>query len=139
MKHVGVLLVLLAVCVAGCNAGRRLLPVSGSVSFDGKPIKKGTIEFIPVDGTSGPSFGGSIKEGRYEVAAARGARERGTYQVRITALKRTGKTMPNIFRPGGPPLEVEDNFIPPKYNRESTLKITITAEAVGKRIEFNLR
>jgi hypothetical protein len=72
------------------------------------------------------------------VAALQGPREGGIYQVRITAMKKTGKTIPNIFQAGGPPLELEDNFIPPKYNRNSTLKITVTAEAATKGIDFSL-
>ena len=138
MKHVGILLVFLTICAAGCNSGPRSVPIFGSVSFEGKPIEKGTIELIPIDGTPGPSTGGPIVDGRYDVAAAHGPREGGVYQVRITALKKTGKTMPNIMKPGGPPVELEDNFIPPKYNRESTLKITVTAEAAGKGIDFRL-
>ena len=138
MKSVRILIAVLTVLVAGCNSGPRLLRVFGAVSFEDKPIEKGTIEFIPVDGTSGPSFGGSIKEGRYEVAAAHGAREGGAYQVRITALKKSGKTVPNIFRSGGPPLELEDNFIPPKYNCKSTLKVVVTPELVRDGINFTL-
>lgn len=138
MKHISVLLALLAVCTVGCHSGPRLLRIFGTVSFEGKPIEKGTIEFIPVDGTSGPSTGGSIVNGRYEVAAVHGPHEGGIYQVRITALKKTGKTMPNIMVPGGPPMELEDNYIPAKFNRESTLKVTVTPEVAGKGIDFQL-
>jgi hypothetical protein len=138
MKYVGILSLLLMTCAAGCDSGPRLLRVFGNVSFAGKPIEKGTIEFVPIDGTPGPSTGGSIADGHYEVAALQGPREGGIYQVRITAMKKTGKTIPNIFKPGGPPLELEDNFIPPKYNRNSTLKITVTAEAATQGIDFSL-
>lgn len=138
MKFASLLLTVLVILVAGCDSGPRLLPIFGTVSFEGKPIEKGTIEFIPTDGTSGPSTGGSIKAGRYEVAAAHGPRKDGVYQVRITAPKKTGKTMPNIMQAGGPPLELEENFIPPKYNLDSTLKITVTADVASKGIDFEL-
>lgn len=137
MKFICLLFCVL-VLVAGCDSGPRLLPVFGTVSFEGKPIEKGTIEFIPTDGTSGPSTGGSIKAGRYQVAVAHGLRNDGVYQVRITALKKTGKTVPNIMQAGGPPVELEDNFIPPKYNLDSKLKITATADAADKGIDFLL-
>jgi hypothetical protein len=139
MKHVSILLVCLLIGVAGCNSSPGLLQVFGTVSFEGKPIEKGTIEFIPIDGTQGPSTGGSIKNGRYDVAMAHGPREGGIYQIRITALKKTGKTAPNMFKAGGPPLELEDNFIPAKYNQQSTLKVTVTPEAASKGIDFALK
>lgn len=128
----------LAILVAGCGSGERLLPISGNVSFQGKPIEKGVIEFVPVDGTQGPSMGGSIKDGHYAVPRTHGARENGTYQVRITAMKKTGKTIPNIMVQNGPPMELEDNYIPAKYNRESTLKTTVTPEVASKGIDFQL-
>lgn len=138
MKLANLLLAIVVLLVAGCDNGPRLLPIFGTVSFEGKPVEKGTIEFIPTDGTSGPSTGGSIKAGQYEVAAAHGPRKDGVYQVRITALKKTGKTIANIMQAGGPPMELEDNFIPPRYNVDSTLKVTVTADAAGKGIDFEL-
>jgi hypothetical protein len=129
----------LTILATGCNSGPRLSRLYGEVSYQGKPIEKGTIEFVPIDGTQGPSTGGPIVNGRYEVLAAHGAREGGVYQVQITALKKTGKTIANIMDANGPPMELEDNFIPPKYNRESTLKVTVTPEAAGKAINFELQ
>lgn len=136
--YTGIPIVFLTIFIVGCNSDSRTMHISGIVSFQDKPIEKGTIEFIPTDGTPGPSTGGPIKDGRYDVAAVHGPREAGTYQVRITAMKKTGKTMANIMVSGGPRLELEENYIPSKYNRESTLKITVTAEAASKGIDFAL-
>ena len=60
------------VLLAGCGRRSKLrrLPLSGSVTFAGQPIDEGLIEFIPVDSTPGPSFGGLVKAGRYDVPAA---------------------------------------------------------------------
>jgi hypothetical protein len=138
MKYTRMLLIICAAMFTGCDSGPRLLQISGNVSYGGKAIDNGMIEFIPVDGTQGPSMGNSIKNGRYEVAKTHGPREGGVYQVRITALRKNGKTAPNMFQPGGPPLELTENYIPGKYNRESTLKTTMTAELASKGIDFNL-
>jgi hypothetical protein len=139
MKFPCLSIIVLIALAAGCNSGPRLLGFHGEVSYQGKPIEKGTIEFIPTDNTRGPSVGGPITNGRYDVLAARGAREGGTYQVRITALKKTGKKIPNIIDPKGPPMELEDNFIPLKYNRASSLKVTVTPETVGRPLNFQLQ
>ena len=141
MKHVRVVLVVLAVFAAGCgsSSGPRLLRLHGNVSYQAKPIEKGQIEFVPVDGTPGPPISTEIVNGRYDIAAAHGGRDGGTYQVRITGLKKTGKTAPNILEGDSRTVELSENFIPSKYNRESTLRATITPEAVGKGFDFALQ
>ena len=55
-----VLLICFAVPLAGCseNAGRN--SVSGSVTFDGQALKKGSISFQPLPGTKATSAGGHI-------------------------------------------------------------------------------
>jgi hypothetical protein len=136
LKALSITAILLA---AGCNSGPRLVRLFGEVSYQGKPIEKGTIEFVPAEGTPGPSTGGAIKGGHYDVAVARGPREGGVYQVRITALKKTGQTVPNLRDASGRPVELEDNFIPAKYNLNSTLKVTVTTEAARKGIDFQLQ
>jgi len=40
--------------------------VSGTVTFDGKPVEKGNITFLPVDGKSA-NTGGEIVGGKYKV------------------------------------------------------------------------
>ena len=59
--------------------------------------------------------------------------------MRITAMKKNGKTIPNIMVQNGPPMELEENYIPAKFNRESTLKTNVTPEAASKGIDFQLQ
>jgi hypothetical protein len=54
--------VLLLSLVSGC--GGNFARVSGEVTYEGKPVEKGTISFLPVDG-KGPSAGAAIVNGRY--------------------------------------------------------------------------
>jgi hypothetical protein len=70
------------VAVAGCGAGGS--PVSGAVSFDDSPVDSGTISFVPADG-KGPTFGGVIAGGRYEVVAP----TPGPKVVRVSAVRPT--------------------------------------------------
>ena len=59
----------LALIASGCggNSGPKLVPLSGTVTFDGKPVPAGYISFTP------PSGGGSvrvvqIKDGKFDTA-----------------------------------------------------------------------
>lgn len=46
--------------------------VSGTVTFDGKPLLAGTIRFVPVDGTKGSKVSAQIIDGKFELQAELG-------------------------------------------------------------------
>lgn len=48
--RIGWLIVLLAIGVAGCTRGPTLVPVTGEVAFNGKPVVPGSVHLEPVDG-----------------------------------------------------------------------------------------
>jgi hypothetical protein len=50
--------------VVGCGSGGST--VTGNVTFNGKPVQEGYVNFYPTDGKSAPA-GGAIKDGRYSV------------------------------------------------------------------------
>jgi hypothetical protein len=144
-RRIAIWLAVACVLVAGCGRGSkfRRLPLAGSVTFAGQPVDDGLIEFIPVDATPGPSFGGVVKAGRYAVPAAQGGYEGGTYRVQITASRASGKTFTvntQVFTPDGTKMEVPvmENFIPTKYNVASTLRVTLNPEASAAGIDFAL-
>ena len=85
--------VALVLLLAGCSRSptRRVV---GEVSYKGEPIKEGTIEFIPIEGTRGPTVGATILDGAYEVPAAKGPLADGTYRVKMWAVRDTGKFPP---------------------------------------------
>jgi hypothetical protein len=130
----GVLLAL----AGGCG-GPAKLSLQGTVTYEDRPIEKGRIDFLPVDGTAGPSVGAPISQGSYAVAANQGVLAAGTYQVRVTAYRKTGRTEPNRVDRGGPPVEVEENYIPAVYNDQSTLKVRIAEVADWKNLDFLLK
>ena len=144
-RRIAVWLAVACVLVAGCGRGSnpRRLPLAGSVTFAGQPVDEGLIEFIPIDATPGPSFGGVVKAGRYDVPAAQGGYEGGTYRVQINGSRASGKTSTvdtQVFKPDGPKLQVPvmESFIPAKYNVQSTLRATITRQASRAGIDFAL-
>ena len=91
------------VLIGGCGGGNAKLGLQGTVTYENRPIEKGRIDFLPVDGTTGPSTGAPIQQGAYAVAANQGVLASGTYQVRVTAYRKTGRKEPNRIDRGGPP------------------------------------
>ena len=109
------------------------LHVYGHVSLNGKPIEEGSIAFTPIKGTTGAATGGVIRNGQYDVAEAVGPLAGGTYGVQIESLVYRGRNMRDPMRPQGPAIKLPDNTVPSKYNAESVLEITFTADAKETR------
>ena len=117
---------------AGCGGGA--VTVRGAVLYDGKPVEEGSISFESEDG-SGPSLGGKIEAGRYDVAAPGGA---GKKIVRIRGVLKTGRRIE-----AGPPApkgmlvdEIKAQ-IPSAYNDRSTLTVDVAAGKANEH-DFNL-
>ncbi len=58
-------------CVAGCGHGDGLVQIGGGVTYDGQPVKNGTISFLPPDG-NGPTAAAIVADGKYSVKVAPG-------------------------------------------------------------------
>ncbi len=108
------------VVVAGGCGGPAKAKVHGKVTFDGKPIKSGSIEFFPLDG-KGQSAGTSITEGEYSVDATPGE-----MKVTINAIEVIGKHKA-YDTPDSPFIEDVRNPVPKWYNTASELKKTLVA------------
>jgi hypothetical protein len=92
------MIVLLA---AGCGPGRGRVPVTGSVTFDGKPLEKGAIRFGGEQGAAGV---GEIINGRFsmsETGSQTGVLP-GKYEVLISSwIEERGSVRPDgSFSPG---------------------------------------
>jgi hypothetical protein len=130
------LTVFLALVLAGCSRSptRR---VSGEVSYEGVPIADGTIELIPIEGTGGPSVGGNITEGAYDVPADKGPLADGTYRVKLWAVRDTGRYPP------GPryakSMTIREDIIPQEYNIQSKLQVKVNADSDKNRFDFHLK
>jgi len=125
----------LTLLLAGCSKSptRR---VTGEVSYKGEPITSGTIEFIPVEGTGGPTVGANITEGAYDVPAAKGPLADGTYRVKLWCVRDTGKFAPGPRYPKS--TTIREDIFPPEYNIESKLQVKIDPNANPNRIDFHL-
>jgi len=121
----------------GCDSGPKAMPIEGEVTFDGQPISKGTIQFIPAEGTLGRSTGGSITNGRYGISKKDGLLADGTYAVRIRGLRKTGKRIPHPENPKGKPIEVQESYIPLAYNSQTILKVDHVESTLDFHLEKN--
>jgi len=81
---------LLAAAFAGCGSGApEFHQLKGNVTFDGKPVVYGTIEFIPnaAKQHQGPAGSADIVDGVYDTAAAGGkGLSKGPHVARVTVF-----------------------------------------------------
>jgi hypothetical protein len=129
------LLLVLAVISSGCGDNDGRLSVSGNVKLDGKPLPEGSIEFLPIAGTGGPTAGATIEEGKYRIAAGRGLFA-GQFRVKITAQRNTGRQATDPYR--GVKYDVQEQYLPARYNRKSQLEATLTPEGANV-FDFDLK
>jgi len=85
----------------GCSPedGVSRAQVSGAVKVDGQPLEEGSINFFPAGDSQGPSAGGVIAKGRYDIAQETGPVV-GKNRVEIRGVKKTGRMVPNHMAPG---------------------------------------
>jgi hypothetical protein len=120
-------LFLAAVLPAGCGEEVAGDPISGTVSFQGKPLDHGSITFSPAAGQPTMS-GGEIIEGQYSIPTEKGLQP-GIYDVRISSTE--GGPAATDEMPGEPPPPPKER-IPAEYNSKSTLKAEIKAGSENK-------
>jgi hypothetical protein len=127
--------ILLLLVLVGCSRSQNRR-VWGEVSFKGVPIQDGSIELIPIEGTGGPSVGSPITEGAYDIPAAKGPLANGTYQVKLVAVRDTGR-----FPPGpryAKSMTIREDIFPEEYNTKSKLQVKIDTDAARNRLDFHL-
>jgi hypothetical protein len=114
------LLVVLAFAssVLGCNSEPSQSTVKGSVTLDGQPLTEGRITFIAVDGGV-QTAEAKIASGQYEAVVPPGEK-----RVEIRAPKVTGKQK-MYDTPDSPSVDVVTELLPPRYNVDSTLTMTV--------------
>jgi hypothetical protein len=115
----GVVLLAVLLVAAGCGdstMGR----VTGKILVDGTPAsgpsgREPSISFIPADG-SGPTAGGKIKDGYYDVKASVGPNK-----VQIRVSRPTGQKKKLYPTPESPERDVYEEILPKQYNDETEL------------------
>lgn len=115
---------------AGCGGRSDRVVVSGTITYDGAPIEKGQIRFVP---TNGAIVIDPIDLGHYSTADAGGV-PLGSHRIEITGYD--GEEYANApTGPGAPPVR---QLLPEKYNRQSELTVTIDSSSGDAPLNFEL-
>ncbi|QDU13718.1 hypothetical protein CA11_15040 [Gimesia maris] len=121
---------LIIVTMTGCGDGHPARsPVSGTISYNGKPLKIGSLLFVPVKG--GPPAQGKVRGDGFYVMETFGTEDGvipGDYKVMITALTSSGGSgLPeDTVKANAEPVSV----IPEWYGdlEKSGLRVTVVAD-----------
>jgi hypothetical protein len=121
------------VAAAGCGDGLRTGDVSGTVTFDGTPVKEGAITFFPRDGAA-PTRGGFVRDGKYAVNAV----PLGEMKVVINGQKVTGTKAVYPGQANSPIKPVTAELLPPKYSNVSTSELRYEVKPGSNEKNFDL-
>jgi len=143
---VGVLIIL------GCGDDTGLekrYPVRGTVTYQGKAVDHGTINFMPATGGSGRAAGASIENGSYSLTTASegdGALP-GAYNVTVTALEVSDNAELKAIAKGGQFHHDKDfakatanakSLIPKKYASLTTSDLKAEVKPESNKFDFDL-
>lgn len=110
------------------------MPIEGVVTLDGQPLPKGSIQFIPLPGTDGPTAGANIVDGKFVIQSS-GGPFAGKFRVQITAAGLTGR---KVLDPRSDQMVDEySQILPARYNNQSELQADVKT-GVPNRLEFAL-
>jgi hypothetical protein len=118
----------------GCgHKGPDLVPVSGRVMLDNKPLAKATVHFMPASGTASPdSYGVTDTEGRFTLKVSNKGNDRegavvGKHRVQISVVEHNvGSKTAN------------GEQLPYRYNHNSKLEFTVPAGGTTEANFLNL-
>lgn len=137
----GLLLVVgwLAAGVAGCGkSGPQTVSVTGTVTYQGKPVSNGTVSFLPVDPQKGRSAMGKIDpNGRYVAMTSETIKGLlpGEYIVTVSAFKTPIADLSPAKSASADNLAVPARYTDPKT---SPLKLTVAAGDRSKTFDIPL-
>jgi len=133
---------IVAAIFGGCGGGDRgpeRVVVSGTVTYNGKPVSEGMIRFVPDEKSPVPSAGAPITDGKYKVDGHGGV-PIGTFQIQIEAFRIPATPLANRAR-AMPPIggaAERQQYLPEKYNVSTKLELTIQpgSRAITKNFDL---
>lgn len=125
--------------VLGCGrGGEGLAVVKGKITYKGKPVPNGTVNYLPADPNK-PSATGEIQaDGSYAMQTYLGSRPSqgaviGKHKVVIVAMQDMASRLPEERVPLPPPI------VPIKYTSPATSDLKAEVEDKENTIDFDLQ
>ncbi len=112
--HRALAILTLVLLLGGCESELPRAKIKGTVTFDGKPLEEGTVQFISTENKT-PSSAAPVKDGTYEADVYQGK-----MRVQVSALQTVGKRK-RYETPDSPMIDVKKERIPERYNAKSEL------------------
>jgi hypothetical protein len=114
---------------AGCSTEAVKGTVEGTVTLNSQPLEHGLIRFVPIDGKLQPADA-TITAGKYTATIPVG-----DVRVEITSPKVVGQTK-MYPTPDSPTVDKIEELLPPKYNVQSELKMSVPKGKTEKPFEL---
>jgi hypothetical protein len=123
-----VIIVVAAAAITGCGSSRpEGAHLTGMVTLDRAPIPNATIVFRPLEQTTGKSTECKIVNGVFEVKQENGVfgKHRAEIYARHPINPSASAAQTGSLPPGQQPAVASEQYLPAKYNRQSTLTFDI--------------
>jgi len=136
MFRLTLVLLLLVGMSLGCSEKSEIekVVVSGHVTYNGTPMKKGRITLFPLEGTKGPVSGAEIRDGNYSIDS-KGGVPVGKHRVEFHQFE----VDPTRESRGLPPPMVENNVLPAEFNVKSPYVLEVkSGSAIEKNYDLKL-
>ncbi|QEG35148.1 hypothetical protein [Bythopirellula goksoeyrii] len=130
-----------SIALMGCDRSvENRVIAHGAVTYQGSPIKDGTITFIPIENSINKTLAAEIVNGEYSISSD-SPNVGGQYRVEIQAYKSTGVEVPNLLSPDRKEgsrgtMQQKEPFLPAKFNSNSELVANISPE--NTTLDFSL-
>jgi hypothetical protein len=145
--------------IAGCGSNEiPLVPVSGKLTMNGKPVAFKNVRFVPEPGTPGMGAGGNTNaEGEYKLLAVRGGSTidqygvpAGKYKVVVTEPVFPINDVPAALPPAagdapvaaiGPPVAKpvkKSEALPPRYAKAETTTLNVDVSPPEAKIDLEM-
>jgi len=103
--------------------------LSGTVRIGGKPMARGMVRFISIDGDSPWAYGGYVSNGRYEVPEAEGLGP-AKYVVEFSSIRSDEVDRLRSSRYRGEEKPEPKEEIPAQYNLRSEVRLDLSSGTV---------
>jgi len=127
----------LALLAAGCGGDKlNRQAVSGTVTYKGKPIVRGTVTFAPADKGGPTQVTATVEDGKFSLPKEAGPSP-GKYKVRFEAFEQLQYGPATPGDPAPPAKKLDQEPLPAKYGAESKVEAEVKAGGPNE-FEFKL-